>query len=131
MCCWYILPIIIFPLSLRGYYLLNLLINNNECPICHNKVLNGVVSDYFTFDKSHDELYCNKCGLIVRTNDLPRIADLEYMVALPIVPEPQRQYEVSPVYTALTDFLNEIEEKKRLKKLKAKARAKQKRRSKK
>lgn len=61
---------------------MNFLINNEKCPNCNCNANGNPYSDYFTYDDAHDELYCNKCGLIVRTNELPTIDDLEYIVKL-------------------------------------------------
>ena len=63
----------------HGAYKLNILIDNNKCPNCDNEIGNGALADYFTLDKHHDEMYCNKCGLVVRNNELPTIADLEFV----------------------------------------------------
>ena len=51
---------------------MNLLINNH-CPECKNPEIKK--------DKQK-AYYCTKCGLVVKTQELPTLQDLEYLAAI-------------------------------------------------
>lgn len=49
---------------------MNILIKN-RCPECRSKE--------FKHDKKQELLYCSQCGLVVKTQELPTLQDLEYI----------------------------------------------------
>lgn len=61
---------------------MNIILNGFVCPNCFNKIhtdKNEVLKDAFTYDNSRQELYCNKCGLVVRDPSIPTLNNLEYL----------------------------------------------------
>lgn len=49
---------------------MNILIKN-RCPECRSKE--------FKHDQKQELLYCSQCGLVVKTQELPTLQDLEYI----------------------------------------------------
>lgn len=49
---------------------MNILIKN-RCPECKSKE--------FKHDQKQELLYCSQCGLVVKTQELPTLQDLEYI----------------------------------------------------
>lgn len=65
------------------YSFINLLLKGFVCPNCNNTYDNdsGIyLSDSFTHDLSKCEYICNKCGMVVKSQDIPTINDLEYLI---------------------------------------------------
>ena len=82
-----------------GLICLDILINNNQCPVCDNKV-DGAFSEHFTYDFHRAELVCNRCGTVVKNHELPSISDLEYQIYLD-----KSDKEYVPTYADLIDAI--------------------------
>lgn len=61
---------------------MNILLDGFVCPNCFNKIdneNNGDVNKAFTYDNAKDELYCNKCGMVLKDSTIPTLKTLEYL----------------------------------------------------
>ena len=99
-------------------------IEDDKCPYCNNKVTNAPVSDFFTYDSFHAELYCNKCGLIVKDNQLPTMEYLDYLA------KHTDDSKKKNFVNALNSFLDGIEHRKAIQRQKAKERRRKKKKQK-
>lgn len=82
---------------------MNILLSGFVCPGCFNTFdrENGeTIEDAFTHDKHRQELYCNRCGLVVRDPSITTFDTLEYLV--------ERDYIFKT-----TDMFKEIKEEKK------------------
>ncbi len=109
-------------------------IEDDKCPYCNNKVTNAPVSDFFTYDSFHAELYCNKCGLIVKDNQLPTMEYLDYLAKHTDDSKKKKrktkQKKENHFVNALNSFLDGIEHKKAIQRQKAKERRRKKKKQK-
>ena len=121
---------------------MNIILDGFICPNCFNKIdINEgeVISDCFTYDYGRQELYCNKCGLVLRDPTIPTMDTLDYLSKVfsefkstEIYEEAFKRkpfvdaYEISKYRRAILKAEEEAREKERIKKReerKAKAKA--------
>lgn len=62
---------------------MNIVLDGFVCPNCFNTVdysKGEIMSDAFSFDFRRHELYCNKCGLVVKDQSITTLEILDYLV---------------------------------------------------
>lgn len=62
---------------------MNILLSGFVCPSCFNtfdRNKGETVDDAFTYDEHRQELFCKRCGLVVKDPSITTIATFEYLV---------------------------------------------------
>ena len=63
---------------------MNILLDGFVCPSCLNtfdKTKGETINDAFTYDERHQELYCNKCSLVVQDPSITTLEQLNYLTS--------------------------------------------------